>query len=185
LWLWLAIDPVTKIVPVLHLGARTQAAAHAIFHDLEQRLAPGSLPIFTSDGLNLYFYALSAHFGQWIAGVGRRARYWQVAAGLIYGQVKKAYRRRRLVRTTQVMRCGTRAALQVALLGLGLSGRLTTAFVERLNLTLRQRVAALVRRTWSTAQEAPHLLLHLEWWRAVLSFRPSPRVVTGRVTATA
>jgi IS1 family transposase/transposase-like protein len=170
LWLWLAVDPITKIVPVLHLGARTQAAAHAFIHELHQRLAPASLPIFTSDGLNLYFYALTAHFGQWFATVGRRARHWQVATGLIYGQVKKAYRRRRLVRVTHVMQCGTRAALTAALRGLGLSGRLNTAFVERLNLTVRQSVAALMRRTWSTAQQAPHLLLHLEWWRAYYHF---------------
>jgi hypothetical protein len=39
--------------------------------------------------------------------------------------------------------------------GLGLSGKLTTAFVVWANLTLRQSVAALIRRTWSTAQEAP------------------------------
>src|SRR4029453_13418989 len=115
-------------------------------------------------------YALSAHFGQWVTTAGRRARHWQVAAGLIYGQAKKVYRRRRLVRVTQVMRCGTRAALRAALTGLGLSGRLNTAFVERLNLTVRQSVAALVRRTWSTAQEAPELLLHLEWWRAYYHF---------------
>jgi IS1 family transposase len=170
LWLWLAVDPITKIIPVLHLGTRTQDAAHAVIHDLRQRLAPTSLPVFTSDGLNLYFYALTAHFGQWVAGGGRRARQWQVAAGLIYGQVKKAYRRRRLVRVTHVMRCGTRAALKAALTGLGLSGRLNTAFVERLNLTVRQSVAALVRRTWSTAQEAPQLLVHLEWWRAYYHF---------------
>ncbi len=37
---------------------------------------------------------------------------------------------------------------------------------ERLNLTVRQSVAALVRRTWATAQEAPHLRLHLNWWCA-------------------
>jgi hypothetical protein len=64
------------------------------------------------------------------------------------------------------MRCSPRAALRTALQGLGLSGKLKSAFVERLNLTLRQSVAALIRRTWSTRQEAPQLLLHLEWWRA-------------------
>ncbi len=135
-------------------------------HDLRQRLAPDCLPIFTSDGLHLYFYALTAHFGQWVQGVGQRAREWQVAAGLLYGQVKKRYRRRRLVGVTYVMRCGTRTALRLALQGLGLSGRLKSAFVERVNLTVRQSVAALVRRTWSTLQDTPQLLLHLEWWRA-------------------
>ena len=35
---------------------------------------------------------------------------------------------------------------------LGLSGRLNTAFVERVNLAIRQGVSLLVRRTWGTAQ---------------------------------
>jgi hypothetical protein len=39
LWLWLAIDPCTKILPVLHLGLRTQNAAHTVIHSLRQLLA--------------------------------------------------------------------------------------------------------------------------------------------------
>jgi transposase-like protein len=39
LWLWLAVDPLTKLIPVLHLGTRTQEAAHRVVHDLRQRLA--------------------------------------------------------------------------------------------------------------------------------------------------
>jgi hypothetical protein len=34
-------------------------------------------------------------------------------------------------------------------------------------------------------QEAPQLLLHLEWWRAVLPFRPFARVLTRGARATA
>jgi IS1 family transposase len=186
LWLWVAIDPISKLVPVLHLGSRTQDSAHRLVHELRERLTSGCVPVFTSDGLNLYFYALTAHFGQWVAGVSRGARQWQVAAGLIYGQVKKTYQRRKLVRVTQVMRCGTHAALQSALTGLRLSGRLNTAFVERINLTLRQSVAALIRRTWATMQDAPQLLLHLEWWRSYYHFvRPheSLRVTLGQPIA--
>ncbi len=170
LWLWVALDPRTKLIPVLHLGARTQRAAHAVVHDLRSRLAPGCLPVFTSDGLNLYFYALTAHFGQWVTTAGQRARQWQVAADLIYGQVKKTYRRRKVVRVTRRMRCGTAEALRATLRTLGLSGRLNTAFVERVNLTIRQGVAALARRTWASAQEAPALLAHLEWWRSYYHF---------------
>ena len=172
LWLWLAIDPLTKILPVLSLGPRTQHAAHLLIHSLRQILAPGCLPLFTSDGLNLYFYALTAHFGQWleVGRRGRNVRQWQVEPGLIYGQVKKSYRRRKLVRVTHVMRLGTEDALTVALQGLGLSGRLNTAFIERVNLTVRHAIAALARRTWATAQQSPHLLAHLEWWRAYYHF---------------
>jgi transposase-like protein len=57
LWLWLAIDPRTKLLPVLYLGPRTQHAAHMVIHSLRQILAPGCIPLFTSDGLNHYFYA--------------------------------------------------------------------------------------------------------------------------------
>ena len=91
LWLWLAIDPCTKLLPVLQLGPRTQHMAHQLIHSLRQLLAPGCIPLFTSDGLNLYFYALTAHFGQWLEVVhrGRNVRRWEVAASLIYGQVKK------------------------------------------------------------------------------------------------
>jgi IS1 family transposase len=31
-WLWVVIDPVTKIVPALHLGPRRQESAHAVVH---------------------------------------------------------------------------------------------------------------------------------------------------------
>ena len=92
LWLWLAVDPRTKILPVLSLGPRTQNAAHMVIHSLRELLAPGCIPLFTSDGLNLYFYALTAHFGHWhtVSHRGRKAKQWQVAPGLIYGQVKKS-----------------------------------------------------------------------------------------------
>ena len=69
-----------------------------------------------------------------------------------------------------MLRCGTRAAFRRALAALGLSGRLNTAFVERVNLTLRQGVAALARRTWSTARATAPLRAHLEWWRAYYHF---------------
>jgi len=90
--------------------------AHLLIHSLRQILAPGCLPLFTSDGLNLYFYALTAHFGHWlqVRRRGRNVRQWLVEPRLIYGQVKKSYRRRKLARVTHVMRLGTEDALKVA-----------------------------------------------------------------------
>jgi hypothetical protein len=46
LWLWLAIDPLTKILPVLQLGPRTQNAAHRVIHSLRQILAAFLPPSF-------------------------------------------------------------------------------------------------------------------------------------------
>ncbi len=53
------------------------------------------------------------------------------------------------------MRLGTKEALQVTLQELGLSGRLNTAHIERVNLTIRHGIAALARRTWATVQQSP------------------------------
>jgi hypothetical protein len=39
LWIWLAIDPLSKILPVLHVGPRTQNAAHQVIHSLRQILS--------------------------------------------------------------------------------------------------------------------------------------------------
>lgn len=64
-WVWTAIDPLTKLMPALYLGDRTQVAAPTLIHSLLQTLAVECIPLFTSDGLNLYFCAISAHFRRW------------------------------------------------------------------------------------------------------------------------
>lgn len=74
LWVWIAFDAPTKLIPVLKLGSRTQATAHAVVHALVKVLAPQHLPTFTSDGLKFYFYALTAHFGDWVTPLGQRTR---------------------------------------------------------------------------------------------------------------
>ena len=164
---WVAMDATTKIVPVIQLGPGTLEMAYAVVHELCERMQREvALPVFSSDGLRLYFYALTAHFGYGLVPEGGRQRGWQLAADFIYGQVKKLQRRRRLVKVERVMLCGNFDVLARRLKAAGLSGRLNTAFVERLNLTLRQGAALLTRRTWGAAQHASELALHVQWWRA-------------------
>ena len=170
LWVWFAVDARTKIIPVLKVGPRTQPMAHAVVHALIRVLAPDCLPVFTSDGLKLYFYSLTAHFGTWVEPMSWHKRHWQVREELRYGQLTKHYRRRRLVRVERRALLGSLDQLAAALRSCGESGTIQTAFVERLNLTVRQAVTALTRRTWSFAQSSAELILHLEWWRAYYHF---------------
>jgi hypothetical protein len=46
------------------------------------------IPIFCSDGLKLYYYALTAHFGGWVFPVGIRKPVWEISGELLYAQVK-------------------------------------------------------------------------------------------------
>jgi transposase-like protein len=82
-WLWIACDAGTKLIPALALGARTQAYAHQLVQAVAKRLAPECLPVFSSDGLALYFYSLTAHFGAWVQAAKERRRTWRVDAGLL------------------------------------------------------------------------------------------------------
>jgi hypothetical protein len=130
----------------------------------------GCPPVFTSHGLNLYFYALTAHFGQWVTDPTTDQVRWQVVRHLLYGQVKKSYRRRKPHRVQRLVRQGDLAHLTERLKALGLSGSLNTAFVERLNLTLHHALAALSRRSWAPAQLTGELITHLEGWRARFAY---------------
>ena len=74
--------------------------------------------------------------------------------------------RHKLVYITPVMRLETLVDPTIALQEPAFSGRLNTAFSERVNLTVRHGCSALARRTWATSQQASQLLAHLEWRRA-------------------
>lgn len=169
-WLWTAICTQSKLLLVMHLGHRRQQDAHWVIHQLKEKLLSGHKPIFTSDGLRHYFYSLTAHYGHWYRLEGSRRPRWQVDPHLLYGQVKKSYRRYRLKNLTKRTLLGSPKAMTSALQELGLTGQIQTAFVERLNLTLRQLAAPLSRRTWSLAYDKKHLRLHLEWVRAYYHF---------------
>jgi hypothetical protein len=64
-WVWTAIAARSKLILAVHIGGRAIVDACQLIHRVQQRLAPDCLPVFTSDGLNQYFYGLPAHFGYW------------------------------------------------------------------------------------------------------------------------
>ena len=63
---------------------------------------------------------------------------------LLYAQVIKTMRRRRLIRVRHRIVFGTLAAIEQVLAAHG--WHINTAFIERLNLSIRQHVAAVGRR---------------------------------------
>lgn len=126
--------------------------------------------MFPSDGLALYFYALTAHFGQWTQTLGEHRRVWTLATQLLYAQVSKRYRRRRVAEIRRHVYLGQPEVYRQAPSALGFSGRIQTAFVERLNLTIHRSMAGLARRSWSAAHSLNELALQFEWWRGYYHF---------------
>jgi IS1 family transposase/transposase-like protein len=181
-WLWLGIDPLTKIIPALHIGSRKTEDAMQFVHQLVCHLAQGCVPAFTSDGLRQYFYALTAHFGHW--KYPDKQWKWLVSDVLLYGQLIKRRNKRKSDKrpfTITRMMWGRRWQLFALLLELGFRATIQTAFIERLNLTIRQGVAPLGRRTWSLAKSNEHLLLHVHWWRTYYHFSRAHESLQVRV----
>jgi hypothetical protein len=155
-WGWTAMDPTSKLLVVIDVGGRTLAMAQRVVHQVLRLLAPGCVPLFLTDGLKDYGTALLTHFGHWMQPERRQDRgplpkpRWMPLPELLYAQVVKSYRRRRIVGVTHRVVFGTRLAIEQVLARCGWT--INTAFVERLNLDLRQRVAAIGRRVNTLCQ---------------------------------
>jgi len=155
-WVWTAIDPVSKLWLAVQVGDRTQAMAQRLVHQVVACLASNCRPLFITDGFKEYATALLTHFGQWVqpprrpaTGPAPKSR-WLPQSTLLYAQVIKKRRRRRLVHVTQRLAYGTLARAEQILKRTG--WQINTAFVERLNLTIRQHVAAVGRRVITIAK---------------------------------
>src|SRR6266446_6107496 len=149
-WVWVAMDPESKLLLALDVGNRTLAMAQRVVHHVAQVLAPDCAPLFLTDGFREYLTALLSHDGHWVQPPRRQAHgpapkpRWMPRPELLYAQVVKTVRRRRLVDVKHRVVFGSLEAVNHGLAPLG--GHINTAFVERINLTLRQHVAAVGRR---------------------------------------
>ena len=149
-WVWVALDPESKLLLAINVGDRTLAMAQHMVHSVAQVLAPDCAPLFLTDGFREYMTALLTHYGHWVHPPRRQATgpvpkpRWMPLPQLLYAQVVKTVRRRRLVRVRHRVVFGSLEAVNDILAPLG--WHINTAFVERINLTIRQHVAAVGRR---------------------------------------
>jgi IS1 family transposase len=148
-WVWGAIDPVTKRLLTIDVGDRTLAMAQCGIHQVAQALAPDCAPLFLTDGFKEYTVALLTHYGHWVQGPRCQAKgpmpkpRWMPLPMLRYAQVVKTMRRR-LVRVHHRVVFGTLAAIEQVLAAH--DWQMNTVFMERVNLSMRQHVAAIGRR---------------------------------------
>jgi IS1 family transposase len=173
-WVWVALDPVTKLLLAIEVGDRTLAMAQGVVHQVVQGLASGGVPLFLTDGFKAYATALLTHYGQWVQPERRQATgpapkpRWIPRPGLLYAQVVQTVRRRRLVDVKHRVVFGTRDRVNQVLAACG--WQINTAFVERLNLTIRQHVAAVGRRVTTLCKDEQGLHQQLALYHTYYNF---------------
>jgi IS1 family transposase len=173
-WVWTAMDPQSKLLLGIDVGTRTLEMAQRMVHQVVQRLAPDCVPLLLTDGLKEYGTAFLTHFGQWVRPAQRCDKgplpkpRWMPLPELLYAQVVKSYRRRRLVGVKHRVVFGTWQRVEQVLSACG--WKINTAFVERLNLDIRQRVAAVGRRVNTLCQGEDGIRQQLVVYHAYYNF---------------
>lgn len=153
-WVWLSYAPEFRLILAAVVGPRTSETALTLLQKTARIVA--GIPVFFSDGFSAYLQALIEcyHTLKTFPRTGKPGRpknpVKEPHPDLVYGQIVKKKRKGRLSEITTRILCG---AERFAELGLTIS----TTLLERLNLTFRQALAPLGRKTLSFSKERSHL----------------------------
>ena len=164
-----AIEVWSRLWPSTVVGRRSYRNTLALVRDVATRMKFVTGPFIVIDGFEFYGTVVRRVFGP----------------AALYAQVIKTRRHDRLVRVERRAVIGTAWRFADALHRSEDSSTVNTSFIERLNLTIRQSSAYLLRRTLAHARSADTLEAHLEPLRCYYNFvRPHRALKFRRETRT-
>jgi hypothetical protein len=149
-WVWISFAPEFRLMIAAIVGPRTLDTAKEVVAATKARVA--GIPAFFSDGFTCYLAALIAafHVVTTFARTGKRGRprkpRCEPHPALVYGQLVKQKKQGKLLTLSTRVVLGAERLTQLGL-------TISTALVERVNLTLRQALAPLVRKTSSFCKD--------------------------------
>src|SRR6267378_335612 len=162
-WIWISFAPEFRLMIAAIVGPRTLDTAKEVVAATKARVA--GIPVFFSDGFTCYLAALIAafHVVTTFARTGKRGRprkpRCEPHPDLVYGQlVKQKHQGKLLTLSTRVV-VGTERLTHLGL-------RISTALVERINLTLRQALAPLARKTSGFCKDRERLRQRVVFFQA-------------------
>lgn len=167
-WIWIAFDPVNKVVVAFTVGKRKLPKAKKLLHMVRARF-PENIPYFTSDELEHYTSAILEEYGieKIFPRTGKRGRprkpVKEIHPSLVYAQVYKHREKGRVKKIETNVIFGTEDQVKAKLTQSPVSNSVNTSLVERNNLTLRQQNGRFQRKTlqFSKEKELLYSQLHL------------------------
>jgi IS1 family transposase len=166
-WIWLSYAPEWRLMLAAVVGPRTARSALTLIQ-LTAAMIVG-VPCFFSDGFSSYWAALLAtyHQVQTFARTGKRGRPREPRLAphpdLVYGQVLKQKVHGHLKAVKYWLVCGLTRFVTQRL-------AISTSLLERLNLTLRQHLAPLGRKSLGFGKEREQLRRRVVFFQAFYNF---------------
>src|SRR5713101_4872349 len=162
-WVWVSFAPEFRLMITAIVGPRTLDTAKEVVAVTKARVA--GIPAFFSDGFTCYLAALIAafHVVTTFARTGKRGRPRKPRCAphpaLVYGQLVKQKHQGKLQTLSTRVVLGAERLTQLGL-------RISTALVERVNLTLRQALAPLARKTSSFCKDRERMRQRVVFFQA-------------------
>jgi transposase-like protein/IS1 family transposase len=182
-WTHVAMARESRLMLEVVVGPRTQESATKLVEGAAKRLAPGCWLLWSSDGWELYLFALTVVFAvliHFIKGKGRgRPKDSQVVPDprVRYGQVIKQCAGRRLVSVTRRVVFGVAELIPLK--------QISTSLLERLNGTIRQHVAPLHRKTRGFAKRRTALDAQTQLFKSYYNLCRKHGTLKGKTPAQA
>src|SRR5947207_587054 len=162
-WVWGSFAPEFRLMITAIVGPRTLDTAKEVVAVTKARVA--GIPAFFSDGFTCSLAALIAafHVVTTFTRTGKRGRPrkppCEPQRDLVYGQLVKQKQQGKLLTLSTRVVVGTERLTRLGL-------RLSTAGGERINLTLRQALAPLARKTSSFCKDRERLRQRVVFFQA-------------------
>ena len=187
-WVWTAISLPSRLRITSYISQeRSEAAATTFIQQIRAR-SDGRAPFFTSDKLPAYVEALVANYSAIEPPPAKRGRGRPrltpkriIDPELRYAQIDKQRQDGRVVEVRRRIIFGTEGDIRIILKASGCGTQVNTAYVERNNLTMRQNVGRLVRKTLSFSKNVHYLRRHISLEDAIYNFVKPHRSLRQRV----
>ena len=165
IWIWTGIDASTRLLIAFHIGDRTKDSAEKLIKVVKAR-TNGIPRLITTDGLAAYIENINKFFKK-----------------SMYAQVVKEQKGRRIIKVTKTVISNHSVKQIVKFINkIGNVGKtINTSYVERLNLTIRQCLCSLKRKTLSAAKTKESLKWQLYMFQVFYNFiRPHTSLTIGK-----
>ncbi len=162
-WIWISFAPEFRLMIAAIVGPRTLDTAKEVVAATKARVA--GIPAFFSDGFTCSLAALIAtfHVVTTFARTGKRGRprkpRCEPHPALVYAPLVKQKKQGKLLTLSTRVVLGAERLMQLGL-------TISTALVERVNLTLRQALAPLARKTSSFCKDRERMRQRVDFFHA-------------------